>query len=192
MQWVETLWNFKNFDDVISNSKECHNRHFDVAATQEVKSLHCFFLFGWIKLKFGVRVNFRLLISNLNSKTQYRFEILRKCHFSSLRSWFLAQHSLLNWSVCKWNVHRTVSQLNRSDNGTECRVQCSIMSVTLSRNLEAINYQERQTDVLWLLWGFSTSMNRLGFSFFHLCSPGFHPCSYPCCVLDSIEKEWYL
>ena len=41
--------------------------------------------FGWIKLKFGVRGNFRLLISNLTSQTQYRFEILRKCHFSSLK-----------------------------------------------------------------------------------------------------------
>ena len=47
---------------------------------------HCFFVFGWIKLKFDAKGNFRLLISNLNSKMQYRFEILRKCHFSSLRS----------------------------------------------------------------------------------------------------------
>ena len=62
-----------------------------------MESLHCFFVFGWIKLKFGVRVNFRLLISNLNSKTQYQFAILRKCHFSSIRSWFLAQQSLMNW-----------------------------------------------------------------------------------------------
>ena len=62
-----------------------------------MESLHCFFVFGWIKLKFGVRGNFRLLISNLSSETQYQFEILRKCHFSSLRSWFLAQHSLMNW-----------------------------------------------------------------------------------------------
>ena len=37
-------------------------------------------------LKFGVRGNFRLVISNLNSKMQHKFEILRKCHFSSLRS----------------------------------------------------------------------------------------------------------
>ena len=48
------------------------------------------------KLKFGVRGNFRLLISNLNSKMQYQFEIVRKCHFSSLKSWCLAQHSLMN------------------------------------------------------------------------------------------------
>ena len=41
-----------------------------------------------------MRGNFRLLISNRNSKTQYLFAI---CHFSSLRSWFLAQHSLMNW-----------------------------------------------------------------------------------------------
>ena len=61
-----------------------------------MESLHCFFVFGWIKLKFGVMGNFRLLLSNLNSKTQYQFEILRKCHFSSLRSRFLAQHSLVN------------------------------------------------------------------------------------------------
>ena len=38
---------------------------------QKVESLHCFFVFGWIGLKFGVRGNFRILISNLNSKMQY-------------------------------------------------------------------------------------------------------------------------
>ena len=38
-------------------------------------------LFLWLKLKFGASGNFGLLISNLNSKTQYQFEILRKCHF---------------------------------------------------------------------------------------------------------------
>ena len=37
-----------------------------------------------VKLKFGVSGNFGLLISNLNSKTRYQFEILRKCHFLSL------------------------------------------------------------------------------------------------------------
>ena len=98
IQWVEILWNFKNFDVVIFNSKVWrHNRHSDVPATKEVESLHCFFVFGWITLKFGVRGNFRLLISNLDSKMQYPFKILRKCYFSSLRSWFLAQHSLMNW-----------------------------------------------------------------------------------------------
>ena len=61
-----------------------------------MESLHCFYVFGWIKLKFGVRGNFRLLISNLNRKSLYQFEILRKCYFSSW-SWFLAQHSLINW-----------------------------------------------------------------------------------------------
>ena len=61
-------------------------RHFDVATTWEEESLHCFFVFEWINLKFVVRGNFRLLISNLNSKTQYQFEILRKFHLSSLRS----------------------------------------------------------------------------------------------------------
>ena len=39
----------------------------------EVESLYCFFVFGWIKLKFAVRGNFTLLISNLNSKVQYQF-----------------------------------------------------------------------------------------------------------------------
>ena len=37
-----------------------------------------FFVFEWIELKFCVRGNFGLLISNLNSKTQYQFEILRQ------------------------------------------------------------------------------------------------------------------
>ena len=88
----------KNFHDVISNSKVWrHNRHFDFATTKEVESLHCFFVFGWIKLKFGVVGTFVLLISNLNSKAQYQFAILRKCHFTSIRSWFLAQHCLMNW-----------------------------------------------------------------------------------------------
>ena len=57
------------------------NRHFDVATTVEVESPHCFSGFGWIKLKFGLRDNFRPLISNFNSKTQYQFKILRKCCF---------------------------------------------------------------------------------------------------------------
>ena len=39
---------------------------FDVATTNKVERLHCFFVFGWMKLKFGVRGNFRHLISNLN------------------------------------------------------------------------------------------------------------------------------
>ena len=42
------------------------------------ESRHCFFIFGWIKLKCGVRGNCGFLISNLHSKTQYRFKILRK------------------------------------------------------------------------------------------------------------------
>ena len=37
-------------------------------------------------LLFGVRGNFRLLISNLNSKTQYLLAVLSQCHFSSFRS----------------------------------------------------------------------------------------------------------
>ena len=66
-------------DDAISNSKVGrHNRHFYVVTAKQMESLHCFFVSGWIKLKFNVRGNFRLLISNLNSKTQYQFEILRK------------------------------------------------------------------------------------------------------------------
>ena len=81
------LVKLKKIDDATSNSKVCrHNRHFDVATAKEVESLHCFFVFGWIKLKFGVRGNFGFLISSLSSKMQYRFEILRKCHMSSLRS----------------------------------------------------------------------------------------------------------
>ena len=103
------LVEFKRIGDVISNSKVWrHYRHFDVPTTREVKSLHCFLVFGWIKLKFGVRGNFRLLISNLNSKTQYQFEILRKCHFSFLRLWFLAQHSLINWLL--WQQWMTYLQ----------------------------------------------------------------------------------
>ena len=57
-----------------------------ILITNKEESLHCFFVSGWIKLKFGVRGNLRILISNLNSKRQYRLEILRKCHFSSFRS----------------------------------------------------------------------------------------------------------
>ena len=97
IRWVETLLKIKNFDGIISNWKVCHNRHFDASITEKVQSLHCFFVFGWIKLKFGVRGNFGFLISNLNSKTQYQFEILRKMplFFSSIM--ILAQHSLMNW-----------------------------------------------------------------------------------------------
>ena len=51
------LVKLKKNDDVISNS--------NVTTTGEVESLHCFFVFGWIKLKFGERVNFRVLISDL-------------------------------------------------------------------------------------------------------------------------------
>ena len=70
---------------------------FWVATAEEVESCHCFFVFVWVKLRYGLRGNFRLLISNFNSKTQYLFAIWRKWHFSSLRSWLLAQHSLMNW-----------------------------------------------------------------------------------------------
>ena len=66
------LMKFLKIDYVIFNSKIWrHNRHFDVVTTQEGESLHGFFVFGWIKLNFGVSGNFGLLISNLNSKTQY-------------------------------------------------------------------------------------------------------------------------
>ena len=51
-----------------------------MVTTQEGESLHGFFVFGWIKLKFGVSGNFGLLISNLNSKTQYQFKILTLFH----------------------------------------------------------------------------------------------------------------
>ena len=65
---------------------------------KEVESLYCFFVFGWIKLKFGVRGNFRLPISNLNSKTQYHFKILRQFHSSSLDNDFspALPHELVN------------------------------------------------------------------------------------------------
>ena len=62
------------------------NRHFDVVTTQEGESFRGFFAFRWIKLKFGVIGNSGLLISNLNSKMQYQFKILRKCHFFELES----------------------------------------------------------------------------------------------------------
>ena len=66
----------KKFDNLISNSKVgSHNHHFDVATTQEGESLHGFFVFGWNKLKFGVKANFAFLISNLNSQMQYQFQI---------------------------------------------------------------------------------------------------------------------
>ena len=81
------LVKLKKNDGVISNSKVLrHNRDSDVSATEKVESLHCLFVFGWIKLKFVVRDNFRLPILNLNSITQYRFEILRKMtlFFSSI------------------------------------------------------------------------------------------------------------
>ena len=81
------LVKFLKSDDVISYfEKRRHNCHFDVATTKEEKSLHCFFVFGWIELKFAIAGSFRLLISNFISKTQYQFEILRKCHFPSFRS----------------------------------------------------------------------------------------------------------
>ena len=79
IRWVEILWNFKKIDGVISDSKVWrHNRHFHVATTNKVESLHWFFVCGWSKLKLDVRGNFWLLISNLDSKMQYQFEILRK------------------------------------------------------------------------------------------------------------------
>ena len=124
IRWVEVLWNLENFEDVISNSRVWrHNRHFDVTTTKEVESLHCFFVFWWIKLKFGVRGNFILLISNLNSETQHQFEIFRKYYFSSLRSWFLAQHPLMNglpweqWMTClsSFNFKRYYRWLPKND-----------------------------------------------------------------------------
>ena len=53
-----TLVEFLKIDDVIFNSKVWrHNRHSDVVTTQEGKSLHGFFVFGCIKVKFGVSGN---------------------------------------------------------------------------------------------------------------------------------------
>ena len=92
------LVKFKKIDDVIFNLKVWrHHCHFNVSTTKKVGSLHCFLVFEWIKLKFSVRGYFWLLISNLSSKTQYWFKVLKKFHLSSLRSWFLAQQSLMNW-----------------------------------------------------------------------------------------------
>ena len=55
--------------------------HFDVAAT-----FFCFFVFRWMELKFGVKGNSGFLISNLISKVQYYFKIVRKMalFFSSI------------------------------------------------------------------------------------------------------------
>ena len=76
MRWVEILSNFKNLmTSSLIPKYDVIIVIFDVATIQEVESRHCFFVFGWIKLKFGVRGNFMLLISNLNSKTQYLFAI---------------------------------------------------------------------------------------------------------------------
>ena len=42
-----------------------------------MENIYCFFVFRKIKLKFGVRGNFKFLTlnPNVNSKTQYEFEI---------------------------------------------------------------------------------------------------------------------
>ena len=54
------LVKLKKNDDVISNSNvRRHNHHFYVMTTREVESPYCFFVFGWIKLEFGLRDNFR-------------------------------------------------------------------------------------------------------------------------------------
>ena len=79
------------------NVAGCHFFYFNEFDNLGSGKSSLFFVSGWIKLKFCVKSNFWLLISNRNSKTQYQFEILRKCHLSSIRSWFLAQHSLMNW-----------------------------------------------------------------------------------------------
>ena len=92
------LVKLKKFDGVISNAKVGrHNGHSDVATTKKVESLHCFVVSRWIKLKFGIKGNFGLLISDINSKRQYQFDILRKMSlfFSSIM--ILAQHSHKNW-----------------------------------------------------------------------------------------------
>ena len=47
--------------------------------TKEGKNIHCFIIFEWINLRFGVEANnVNLRISNLKSKVQYQFEILRE------------------------------------------------------------------------------------------------------------------
>ena len=97
-----SLVKLKEIDDVTCNSKVLrHNRHFDVVTTEEDESRHCFFVFGWIKLKCGVRGNFWLLISNLNSKMQYLFAISRKFYFSSL------DHGNNEWSIFHLLISKT-------------------------------------------------------------------------------------
>ena len=76
-----------------------YNRHFHVATTKEVESLHCFFVFGWIRLKFG---NLRPLISNLNSKKAISVRNLEKMplFFSSIMSFTLApSHELVTMAT---------------------------------------------------------------------------------------------
>ena len=53
------LVKLKKIDGVVSNSKiQRHNSHFDVETAKKVESLHCFNVFGWIRLKFGVILGF--------------------------------------------------------------------------------------------------------------------------------------
>ena len=66
-------WRHLQFESMMS-----YNCHVVVVTFNNVESLHCLFVFESTELKFGVRGNFGLLISNFNSKTQYQFEILRK------------------------------------------------------------------------------------------------------------------
>ena len=65
-----------------------------ILMSQQLKSgsLYCFFVFGWIKL----RCNFELLISNLNSKSQYQFEILRKMQISPALTHELVTEATMN------------------------------------------------------------------------------------------------
>ena len=59
---------------------------------------------------------------------QYQFEILRKCHFSSLRSWFLAQHSLINW--LSWQQWMTYLQ---SFNFRNCDIWLPKSDISLAK-----------------------------------------------------------
>ena len=78
----------KFFDDIIFISMLWRHHRFDVSQHQpkKVEDLCCCIVLQWLKLKFGVRGNYGLLISNPSSKMQYQHKIARK------RRFFLSDH----------------------------------------------------------------------------------------------------
>ena len=76
---MEIFLNLKNVDGVISNIIQKYDVIIVILMLRQQNSRMSSLIlcFGWIKLKLGIRGNFGLLISNLNSKTQYQFEIVR-------------------------------------------------------------------------------------------------------------------